>query len=357
MDFYFDGGLPLEHALTLPSEWYVSPRAFESELAHVFGKEWIWAGRSDELKKPGTWITTQIGKESVVLTRDIEGELHAFSNICRHRAAKVCRSSLGEGSRLRCQYHGWTYDLSGCLKTTPEFDGASGFQKEKNSLPQFQIKEFGPWFFVSLNEKPASFHEQWEPFNRESKLYQLDSMKFFKRVEYSLKCNWKVFIDNYLDGGYHINTVHPKLAGVIPYSEYRSELFSRSSLQTAPLKPKKLDEVSHVRKGAAQYWWLYPNLMINLYEGIMDVNVVIPESVDSCRVIFDFYFQDTSKSNLGFIEDSLKVAHQVQLEDQEICEEVQKGLESAFYRAGRFSVAREKTAYHFHQLLAREVSL
>jgi len=182
-------------------------------------------------------------------------------------------------------------------------------------------------------------------------------MKFVKRVEYPLQCNWKVFIDNYLDGGYHINTLHPALAGVIPYSDYRSELFSRSSLQTAPLKPKTGDGVLQVRKGTAQYWWLYPNLMINLYEGVMDVNVVIPEAVDRCRVIFDFYFEDVSQENSHFIDESLKVAHQVQLEDQEICQEVQKGLESAYYQSGPFSLLREQTAYHFHQLISKRVTL
>jgi choline monooxygenase len=357
MDHRFDPHLPLDKARSLPSAWYVNQKAFEAELAHVFRKEWIWVGRAEELSKHGTWMTAQVGKESVVVTRDFEGNLHAFSNVCRHRAAKVCRAPRGESSRLRCQYHGWTYDLEGRLKTVPEFEGVNNFTKEENPLPQFYVKEFGPWLFVSLSENPSSFEEQWEPFQKESASFQIEKMKFVKRVEYPLQCNWKVFIDNYLDGGYHINTLHPALAGVIPYSEYRSELFSRSSLQTAPLKPKTGDGVSQVRKGTAQYWWLYPNLMINLYEGVMDVNVVIPEAIDRCRVIFDFYFEDVSQENSHFIDESLKVAHQVQLEDQEICQEVQKGLESAYYQSGPFSVSREQTAYHFHQLIAKTVIL
>ena len=89
----------------------------------------------------------------------------------------------------------------------------------------------------------------------------------------------------------------------------------------------------------------------------MDVNVVIPEAVDRCRVIFDFYFEDVSQENSHFIDESLKVAHQVQLEDQEICQEVQKGLESAYYQSGPFSLLREQTAYHFHQLISKRVTL
>lgn len=356
MNMSFDGNLPLEQAFSLPKEWYVAPATFETELAKVFSKEWIWVGRTEELAQPGTWKTAQVGRESVVISKDFNNRFHAFSNVCRHRAAKVCRADRGEGSRLRCAYHGWTYDLEGQLKTTPEFEGVEGFQKESNGLPRFQVKTLGPWLFVSLEKNPISFDEQWAPFLKESASFKLDSMQFVKRVEYPLNCNWKVFIDNYLDGGYHINTLHPGLAGVIPYSEYRSETFGRSSLQTTPLKSQMSQGVSQVRKGTAQYWWLYPNLMINLYDGLMDVNVVIPEEVDRCRVIFEFYFQDVSKKNSSFIEQSFKVAHQVQLEDQGICEEVQKGLQSAYYRSGRFSVSREKTAYHFHQLLAKEMA-
>ena len=357
MDMNFDGGLALDRAVSLPKGWYVNSQAFESELAHVFGKEWIWVGRREELNQPGSWKTAQVGQEPVVITKDLNGQFHAFSNVCRHRAAKVCRAERGEGSRLRCQYHGWSYDLEGHLKTTPEFEGVQGFQKENNSLPRFQVKTLGPWLFVSLSENPPSFEDQWAPFMKEAAPFQLETLHFVKRVEYPLECNWKVFVDNYLDGGYHINTLHPSLAGVIPYSEYRSELFSRSSLQTTPLKTKSTGVVSNVRKGSAQYWWLYPNMMVNLYEGLMDVNVVIPEKVDRCRVVFEFYFQDVSQENSTFIEESLKVAHQVQMEDQEICQEVQKGLRSAYYQSGRFSVTREQTAYHFHQLLARETGL
>lgn len=347
----FDGSLPLDSASSLSSTWYFSSQVYEAELQNIFSREWIFAGRKQELEEPGSWITTRIGKEAVVISRDSGGVLRAFSNVCRHRAAKICRSPSGQGTRLRCQYHGWTYDLTGALCTVPEFDGVSNFRKDEQSLPAFQVREFGPWIFVRLSKTGTDFDEQWGPFQELSQPFQLEKFKFYKRVEYTLQCNWKVFVDNYLDGGYHVNTLHPALAGVLSYSEYRSEVFSLSSVQSAPLKDKG-NKVSTVRKGSAQYWWLYPNLMINLYEGVMDLNIVIPEGPKQCRVLFDFYFHDENKD---FVEGSVKVAHQVQLEDQDICEEVQQGLESAFYKSGRFSVAREKTAYHFHQLVSKAV--
>src|SRR5262249_19552253 len=115
--------------------------------------------------------------------------------------------------------------------------------------------------------------------------------------------------------------------------------------------------IGQVRTGqAAYYWWVYPNFMLNLYAGVMDTNLVLPLGPDRCRVIFDFYFANTEGPAMQqFIRESIAVAHQVQLEDQGICEEVQRGLQSRSFDTGRFSVKREGPGYHFHQLLARHL--
>jgi choline monooxygenase len=178
------------------------------------------------------------------------------------------------------------------------------------------------------------------------------------RQDYEVACNWKVYVDNYLDGGYHVNTVHPGLAGVLDYTRYRTEVFANTSVQSSPLKPSAKDpSVAAVRTGnLAQYWWVFPNFMLNLYDGVMDTNLVVPMGPDRCRVVFDFFFADTEGAAAEeFIRDSIAVAHQVQLEDVGICEEVQRNLGCKVYETGRFSVKREGAGYHFHQLLARRL--
>jgi choline monooxygenase len=177
------------------------------------------------------------------------------------------------------------------------------------------------------------------------------------RREYELACNWKVFVDNYLDGGYHVNTVHPGLAGVLDYKHYRTEIHSFTSVQMSPLKPSGPGEVADVRRGeTAQYWWAFPSFMLNLYEGVMDTNLVLPLGPERCRVLFDFWFADTEGvAAEKYVQESMAVAHQVQLEDAGICEEVQRGLGSRSFDTGRFSVRREGGGYHFHQLLARHL--
>jgi choline monooxygenase len=177
------------------------------------------------------------------------------------------------------------------------------------------------------------------------------------RRDYDVACNWKVYVDNYLDGGYHVNTIHPALAGVLDYVHYRTEIYENSSVQLSPLKAAPGDDAAaRTRTGDAQYWWVFPNFMVNLYAGVMDSNLVLPLGPDRCRVVFEFYFADTEgPAAEAFIRDSLAVADQVQQEDGEICEQVQRGLGSRTYDVGRFSVRREGGGYHFHRLLARRL--
>jgi choline monooxygenase len=166
-------------------------------------------------------------------------------------------------------------------------------------------------------------------------------------------CNWKVYVDNYLDGGYHVNTVHPGLSEALQYKDYRTLCDGQTVLQVSPLQPAE-GAVGRTRSGdLAAYWWVYPNVMFNIYPGVMDCNIVVPLGVERCRVLFDLYFAEGTPPD--FIAESLAVTEQVQREDMEVCEEVQRNLHSRSYRFGRFSVERENGGYYFHQLVGRAV--
>jgi choline monooxygenase len=197
--------------------------------------------------------------------------------------------------------------------------------------------------------------EEWvAPLARRGLEARISQLRFVARREYRVACDWKVFCDNYLDGGYHVNTIHPALASVIDYVNYRTQIDGHASFQTSPLSSGKDEQTSAVRRGEAVYAWVFPNLMVNVSDGVMDTNLVLSDGPGRCRVIFDFYFADVEGEKARqFIEESMAVSHKVQLEDGEICEDVQRGLVSRVYDVGRFSVRREGAGYHFHQLLAR----
>lgn len=350
----FDASLPLSRSRTLPREWYFDDVIFEAERQKVFWDSWQMVGRAAEAAEKGSYFTADIAGEPVVVVRGDDGTLRAFANVCRHKAAKVMNECAGKADKLRCRYHGWTYNLRGNLIGTPEFDGVDEFRKEENGLVTYEVGEAAGFIFVHLGKPRESLVQFLSPYLEKTKHLGLEKLQFAERREYVIDCNWKVYVDNYLDGGYHVNSVHPALAGVLDYKQYVTEVNEFSSVQISPLKA---GAVGNVRAGKeAYYWWLYPGFMVNIYEGVMDTNLVVPLTTDSCRVVFDFYFSDVeSAAGKKFIAESLHVAEQVQQEDITVCGEVQRGLHSRTYRAGRFSVRREAGGYAFHQLLSREL--
>ncbi len=353
----YDPSLPLDHASTIPASWYTNKDLHDLELETVFSNSWQLAARRDQLTEPGQYVTTDIAGEPLVIVRGNDDVLRAFYNVCRHHAAAVMTEAEGKAAQLRCPYHGWTYSLAGELKGTPEFSGVCNFDRETNSLVSMEVAEWENWVFVRLTQ-PA--HDgSLKDFLGETLLgqvqpLQLSELHWFERRHYSFDCNWKVFVDNYLDGGYHIPYLHKGLDSVLDYSNYLIENGEHFCLQWSPLDSDGAEApTGAVRTGdRALYYWIYPNFMINWYDGVMDTNLVIPRGVDKTEVVFDFYFPDVVSSearerNLA----SIAVGQRIQDEDVAICKSVQAGLNSRAYNAGRLSVRREAGEHLFHRLL------
>jgi choline monooxygenase len=186
----------------------------------------------------------------------------------------------------------------------------------------------------------------------------LENLHWLERRHYTFHCNWKVFVDNYLDGGYHVPHLHKGLDSVLDYSKYTIENGEHFCLQWSPIVEEGAEpETGAVRKGErALYYWIYPNFMINWYQGAMDTNLVIPLGVDKTEVIFDFYFPDVSAAAVERNRASIQVGQRIQDEDVAICKSVQRGLGSRAYNAGRLSVRREAGEHLFHRLLHADLN-
>jgi choline monooxygenase len=353
----YDDRAPLAEASTIPAPWYVDARLAELENQTVFTKSWLLLGRAEQVEKPGHFVTGTIAGEPIVAVRGADGQLRAFYNVCRHHAAKVVIEPCGVASILHCPYHGWNYGLDGALKGMPEFDGVRNFERQQNGLVPVRVETWEAFVFVSLDPSAPPLREFLGGLVERCGPLGLSQLHYFGSRTYDIACNWKVFVDNYLDGGYHVPHLHKGLSSVLDYKQYTIENEDRYCLQSSPMVASEEDAATGAtRKGdRAWYFWQYPNFMINCYEGYMDTNLVIPLDVDHCRVVFDFYFSDVSETRRAHNEESMAVGDRVQGEDLGICEDVQRGLKSRAYGAGRLSVRREAGEQLFHRLLAADL--
>ena len=342
-------------ARTLASSFYVDPAVAALEQEAIFRRTWQIVGRRAQVAQPGDYFTTELCGEPLLLTRDAQGELRGFHNVCRHRAGPPA-TGCGNRRVFRCGYHGWTYGLDGKLINAPEMEGTADFAAGDFALAPVRTGEWGAWVFVNLAPDCGSLADFLTELTPQTRGFQLDRLKFYKRVDYAMSCNWKVYIDNYLEG-YHLPSVHPGLNRELDYNQYTTELFTNHSRQSSPIRgPENESTVDRRYKQsagdlAAAYYWIYPNWMLNCYPDNTSLNIVLPTSTESCVAIFEFYLLEGAATEVA--EQSAAFSHQIQIEDGAICEIVHRNLRSKSYDCGRYSAKQERGVHHFHQLYSR----
>lgn len=343
----------LSRASTIPADWYFDPSILAREEQDVFGATWQLAARLDQLRQPGAYVTTEIAGEPVLIVRGRDEKIRALSNVCRHRAGPVASGS-GVCPSFRCGYHGWIYGLDGRLLANREFEGVENFDRNDHPLPQWECDTWGPLVFVRVRPDGPSLQEVFSGLTELVELEDLGSFQFAHRKDWFLDCNWKVYVDNYLEG-YHIPIVHPSLNDELDYENYRVETREWFSIQHSPIKAARRLRVSE-DAGDAQYFWIYPNLMINVYPDNFSTNLILPLGPGRTLTVFEWYFRDPERSR-ALVEETVTFSDEIQIEDIDICEAVQRGLRSRTYSTGRYSVSRENGVHHFHELLRRSLGI
>ena len=284
--------------------------------------------------------------------------LRGYYNICLHRAGPVAEG-CGKRQSLQCKYHGWTYGLDGTLLRAPEMGDAEGFDPAKMHLLPIQVAVWGPLVFANLDLAAPSLEHFLEDIPTRTARFDPSSMRYVSRKSWTIACNWKVYVDNYLEG-YHLPMVHPGLHKELDYDQYRVEPHRYYSLQHAPLRPVTSDDRKYVpteTETDAQYYWLFPNIMLNIYQGQMQTNVVLPRGHASCEVAFEWFAKEppadaaTDPATDPAWTRLVDFSDEIQAEDIAICERVQQNLRSRSYDRGRYSPSRENGVHHFHSLL------
>ena len=173
------------------------------------------------------------------------------------------------------------------------------------------------------------------------------------RKDWYVDCNWKVYVDNYLEG-YHIPFVHPSLHRELDYARYRTETRRLYSIQHAPLRAEasRLPAPAAASDDGAQFYWLFPNLMLNVYADNYSTNLIVPLGPERTLTVFEWYFADPEDEGVRRrVAETVEFSDEIQIEDIHVCEAVQRGLRSRAYGRGRYSVKRENGVHHFHGLL------
>jgi choline monooxygenase len=351
MSWHFEPNLA--RASTLPSRFYFDQAVLEAENRRVFGTTWQLAGRAEQVAEAGQFFTATLADEPLLIVRGNDGELRAMSNVCRHRAGPIAE---GEGKRpvLQCRYHGWTYALDGQLLKTPEFDGVEGFDRAGCTLPRFRAEVWNGLVFVCLDPAAPPLADFLGELVSMLARRDYRGFRLAERKEWLLDCNWKVYVDNYLEG-YHIPIVHPGLFREIDYPSYRTETRGNFSIQIAPLKrPDRI--ASSASDDEVDYFWLFPNLMLNVYPDNFSTNLIVPAGPNRTLTIFEWFFKDPDAVRAR-IADTVAFSDEIQLEDIHICEAVQRGLRSTTYESGRYSPQMENGVHHFHQLYVRAMGI
>jgi len=347
-------------AWSLPAHYYVDPVIFEKEKAKIFSRSWQVVGHCSQVEKPGDYFTTECNGEPLLLVRGAGGELRAFYNVCRHRAGPAAE---GCGSRklFRCGYHGWTYDLDGLLISAPEFENVQAFDRACFALVSVRAEEWFNLVFVNLDPGAEPLLHRLGDLPKQAGRFGFREMKLLERRTYDMKCNWKTYVDNYLEG-YHLPSVHPGLNRELDYNAYTVETYPRHVRQFSPIRGAQPGDATPRRYREApehlttDYFWIFPNWMLNCYPDNVSLNLVLPLGPERSLAIFEWYLPEKDLASKA-ATDSVTFSDQIQIEDMAICETVQRNLHSRSYARGRYSVKQEKGVHAFHCIYAEAMSL
>jgi choline monooxygenase len=336
---------PLDDAVALHADFYSDAQWASLEQREVFGRSWQLAAHGGDLQHSGDHVVCEIAGKPILIVRGADQTLNAFYNVCRHRAGPIATCNGKAAKSLQCAYHGWTYTLEGQLRAATEMQGASNFDVADIRLPRVNVHEWQGLVFVALSDDAPPFAAVFKDIEERIRPIDIGAMRFAKRDSYTIACNWKVYVDNFLEG-YHLPFVHPGLSKVLDYRVYDTELHDWYSLQHSPLR----NSGDIYGDGHAFYYFVYPNIMLNITPGRLQTNRIIPVGHERCIVEFDYYYTDDPEVQAR-VANEQAFSDEIQAEDIGICEHVQQGLASGSYGAGRLNPKRESGVWHFQNLL------
>ncbi|MCC5924719.1 MAG: Rieske 2Fe-2S domain-containing protein [Crocinitomicaceae bacterium] len=346
-------------AKTIHTDFYTDSEVYSATKEKIFASSMFFVGQTDEFPEDDYAVPfyDALFNEPLFTVRKATNKFQCFSNVCTHRG-NILVNEPGKLKAIRCGYHGRTFDMNGKMLLMPEFKEVENFPCANDDLTELPVFQWGKLLFSSLRKEvnPKMFFQE-----------MMDRMVFFPMDQityradlsktYTIDANWALYCENYLEG-FHIPFVHPELSKVLDYADYETEIYyPYSSLQLGVAKKGDMcfdlptTAQDYGRNIAAYYFWVFPNLMFNFYPWGLSLNIVEPIECGKTKVRFLTFMLDETKYEQGAGANLDKV----EMEDEAIVNNVQKGVRSRFYNQGRYSVTKEKGTHHFHTLLSNFV--
>ena len=334
---------------TLPYGWYTDPEILKRERERIFAPAWQYVGHIGQLAQPG-YFAAAVDRTPVVVTRDREGVVRGFVNVCRHRGFTVAD---GEGSRetLQCPYHAWTYGLDGRLRKAPRSDEEPDFPQDELGLVPVAVDTWGPFVFANVGPDPEPLADALGslPAQIAELGLDVDSLVHYWRWEAEIDANWKIVCENFLEC-YHCQVAHPAFSELIDVSPENYVLSSEGRLTTqhGPLRTvTPADELPR-----AQFHFLWPNLEINIFPGRPNISIgpSYPLAPERTYRLLDYFFGPEVEQ--AWIDDLLAFDNQVGDEDLALVEGVQRGMSSGALEHGVLMSRSEQLIAHFQALTA-----
>jgi Rieske 2Fe-2S family protein len=347
---------------TLGSVDYCSDEVFELDRTRVFHAGWVFVCHIEAIA-PGHKRVFDVAGESVIVTRDLLGDVRAFANVCRHRGAELCDASTSSKGSIRCAYHAWTYGLDGTLLATPRVD--DDFDRGDYGLWPHHADVWNGMVFVSVADAPTTLAEWIATENPDLTLFDhlpVGDYRIGARSEKLIAANWKIVIENYQEC-LHCAVVHPELASVIPLYKTGNVVDPEredGAVDLAPgataLTPTGTTQLTRLPGvGEAPEYdgaMVFPNLFFDLSPTNLALTAIFPLGPDRTFVVSEYLYAaaDVEREDFepgGEFELNEIVAGQ----DATVCEMVQRGVSSKAFTTGGLTAKDEAVADFIRQYL------
>ena len=347
-------------SMSLHADAYTEDRWFAADQQAIISSSWQWLCHGEKLREPGAYVADEIAGVPIVVVRDRVGVLRAFYNVCKHRAHHLLE---GEGmtNNIVCPYHAWSYDLSGQLKAARHTSHLADFDVSGICLDEVQVEEFGGFVYVNLDPAAAPLAEQSGELGAEIARWapDVDRLTFAHRLEYEIASNWKNVVDNFLEC-YHCHVAHKDFVSLVDMDTYEVTTHGiySSHMAEAGKSDNSAYDVSEATVTDHAVWWLWPNTCIMRYpgRGNMIVLKIIPMGAGRTRETYDF-FLESAEPNEAELESIRYLDEVLQVEDINLVESVQRGMQTPAFTQGRIvndpagSGLSEHALHHFHGLV------